>query len=66
MIEITYRTTLPGGIPAVLARPVCDDTKEPRLVAQRIAGAWYRADGWTEIDDPRVVAALERVQETAL
>ena len=34
-----------------------------RQVAHELDGTWYRPDGWTPIDDPKLVALFERCPE---
>ena len=34
-----------------------------RQVAHEMGGTWYRPDGWTPIDDPKLVALFERCPE---
>lgn len=34
-----------------------------RQVAHEVDGVWYRPDGWTEVNDPKLVALFERCPE---
>lgn len=49
-----HRINLPDG-----SRAVYDSGN--RLIAQEVDGVWYRPDGYTEITDPQLIQAFERL-----
>lgn len=47
------------GIPQSKSWPI----EYGRQVAHELDGTWYRPDGWTSVDDPKLVALFERCPE---